>query len=71
VEVRQSTEALRLARLRFQAGVGTQSDVISAENELSRSEGNRVQAILGYNRALAAMQRAVSNLAAGQLTIAP
>lgn len=71
VEVRQSTEALRLARLRFQAGVGTQSDVISAENELSRSEGNRVQAILGYNRALAAMQRAVSNIAAGQLTIAP
>jgi outer membrane protein TolC len=71
VEVQQSTEALRLARLRFQAGVGTQSDVISAENDLSRSEGNRVQAILGYNRALASMQRAVSNIAAGQLTVAP
>jgi OMF family outer membrane factor len=71
VEVERSTEALRLARLRFQAGVGTQSDVISAENDLSRSEGNRVQAILDYNRALAAMQRAVSNIAAGQLTVAP
>ncbi len=56
----QAREALRLARLRFQAGVGTQTDVISAENDLTLSEGNRVQAILNYNRALAAIQRAVT-----------
>jgi len=58
----QAKEALRLARLRFQAGVGTQTDVINAENDLTRAEGNRVTAILGYNRALAQMVRAVSNL---------
>lgn len=56
----QAREALRLARLRFQAGVGTQTDVISAENDLTLSEGNRIQAILNYNRALAAIQRAVT-----------
>jgi OMF family outer membrane factor len=56
----QAREALRLARLRFQAGVGTQTDVINSENDLTRAEGNRVQAILDYNRALARLQRAVT-----------
>jgi outer membrane protein TolC len=57
----QAREALRLARLRFQAGVGTQTDVINSENDLTRSEGNRVQAILDYNRALAQLQRSVTS----------
>jgi outer membrane protein TolC len=56
----QARESLRLARLRFQAGVGTQTDVISAENDLTVSEGNRVTAILNYNRALVDIQRAVT-----------
>ncbi|RUT04451.1 hypothetical protein DSM106972_046790 [Dulcicalothrix desertica PCC 7102] len=60
VALEQATEALRLARLRFQAGVGTQTDVINAQNRLTQSEGNRVTAILGYNRALATIQRAVT-----------
>lgn len=59
--VEQSREALRLARLRFQAGVGTQTEVIDAQNELTRSEGQRVTAILNYNRALAALQRAITS----------
>lgn len=59
----QAREALRLARLRFQAGVGTQTDVIAAENDLTRAEGNRVTAILDYNRALANLQRAVTSRA--------
>ncbi|QSJ21054.1 TolC family protein [Nostoc sp. UHCC 0702] len=59
----QAREALRLARLRFQAGVGTQTDVINSENELTRAEGNRVTAILDYNRALANLQRAISSRA--------
>jgi outer membrane protein TolC len=57
----QAREALRLARLRFQAGVGTQTDVINSETDLTRSEGNRVRAILDYNRALASLQRAVTS----------
>jgi OMF family outer membrane factor len=57
----QSREELRLARLRFQAGVGTQTDVISAENDLTNAEGSRVNAILTYNKSLASLQRSVSS----------
>jgi outer membrane protein TolC len=59
----QARESLRLARLRFQAGVGIQTEVIDAETALTRAEGNRVQAILDYNRALANLQRSVTSRA--------
>ena len=62
VALEQAREALRLARLRFQAGVGTQTDVINSETDLTDAEFNRIQAVLGYNRALARLQRAISNL---------
>ncbi|KAM3111692.1 TolC family protein, partial [Phormidesmis sp. 146-33] len=58
----EARESLRLARLRFQAGVGTQTEVINAETDLTRAEGSLVSAILGYNRSLAQLQRAVSNI---------
>ncbi|MBW4579556.1 MAG: TolC family protein [Tildeniella nuda ZEHNDER 1965/U140] len=58
----QAQEALRLARLRFQAGVGTSTDTINAENALTTAEGNRVNAIIGYNRSLATLERAVTHL---------
>ncbi|MGK7942544.1 MAG: TolC family protein [Crocosphaera sp.] len=54
-------EALRLARLRFQAGVGTQTDVINAQRDLSQARGDFLQAIIEYNQSLNALQRAVSN----------
>ena len=57
----QARESLRLARLRFQAGVGTQLEVLDAENALTRAEGNRITAILDYNRALANLQRNVTS----------
>ena len=56
---------MRLARLRFQAGVGTQTEVIDAETDLTRAEGNRVKAILDYNRAMASLQRATASFTAG------
>ena len=61
VALEQAREALRLARLRFQAGVGIQTEVINAEDDLTISEGNRVTAILDYNRALAQLQRSISS----------
>ncbi len=61
VGLEQAREALRLARLRFQAGVGIQTEVIDAEDNLTQAEGNRVTAILNYNRALASLARAISN----------
>ncbi|CBN55193.1 MULTISPECIES: TolC family protein [Kamptonema] len=69
--VLQAREALRLARLRFQAGVGTQTDVIQAETDLTRSERNRLLAIIGYNRALSALERAVTNLPGNDLSDTP
>ena len=62
VAVAQAEEALNLANLRLQAGVGTQLDVLSAQTQLTQAQVNNVTAILGYNRALAALQRAISNL---------
>ncbi|YCO51686.1 TolC family protein [Limnospira indica PCC 9438] len=60
--VEEATEALRLARLRFQAGVGTQTDVINQETSLTRAQNQLLRAIIGYNRALAQLRRFVSNL---------
>lgn len=57
-----ATESLRLARLRFQAGVGTQTDVINSQRSLTESRGNFLRAIIGYNKSLNDLQRAVSNL---------
>ncbi|WP_445172535.1 TolC family protein [Microcoleus sp.] len=69
--VLQSREALRLARLRFQAGVGTQTDVIQAETDLTRAERNRLSAIVNYNLGLSSLQRAVSNFPTNNLSDAP
>ncbi len=57
----QAQESLRLARLRFGAGVGTQTDVINQQTALTRARVNLLTAILDYNRALATLQRAISN----------
>jgi len=56
--LRQAEESLKLARLRFQAGVGTQTDVIVAQTNLAAARGNRVTAILNYNRALSNLRTA-------------
>ncbi|MEG3934246.1 MULTISPECIES: TolC family protein [unclassified Microcoleus] len=69
--VLQSREALRLARLRFQAGVGTQTDVIQAETDLTRAERSRLSAIITYNLGLSSLQRFVSNLPTNNLSDAP
>ncbi|ABW27437.1 TolC family protein [Acaryochloris marina] len=58
--VQLAEESLALARLRSSAGIGTQLDVTSAENSLTQAKGNLVSAILNYNRALIALQRATS-----------
>lgn len=69
--VQQAIEALRLARLRFQAGVGTQTDVLQAQTALTQARFNNLQAILNYNRALATLRRQVSNFPDGELNEVP
>jgi len=60
--VKQAEEALRLARLRLDAGVGTQLEVLTAESDFTRADVNRVQAIIGYNQARANLERAIAGL---------
>lgn len=67
----QAAESVNLARLRFRAGVGTQLDVSEAITDLTRAQGNRINAVLGYNRALAELQRSISNLPPGTATLTP
>ncbi len=62
VAVQQATEGLRLARLRFQAGVGTQLEVSNAETALTQAQSNLLSATVDYNRAISALQRFVSGL---------
>ena len=59
--VELAEESLRLARLRFQAGVGTQTDVIEAQTSLTTERGNLLSSITDYNQSLASLNRQVSN----------
>ena len=64
-------ESLRLARLRFSAGVGTQTEVINSQTELTRARGNLLSAVIDYNQSYIALQRAVTNLPDGGLLDLP
>jgi outer membrane factor, OMF family len=59
--VRLAEESLRLARLRFQSGVGTQTEVIDAQTALTRARGDRLSSIIDYNQSYADLTRQVSN----------
>ena len=55
-------ESLGLARDRFQAGVGTQTDVIQAQSELTTARANYLRSIVDYNQSLNQLERAVAVL---------
>jgi outer membrane protein TolC len=57
--VKLADEALRLAGSRFEAGAGTQLDILNAQTELNRSRLNELQARYRYQVALAEIARAV------------
>jgi OMF family outer membrane factor len=56
-EVISSRESLRLARLRFQAGVGTQDDVVQRQRDLTQAEVRYSSSVTDYNRRLAELRR--------------
>lgn len=57
--VEQAEEALKLAKLRRDFGVGTTLEVINAETDLSQAKGNYLQSVIDYNRSLEALKRFV------------
>lgn len=56
-EVISAREALRLARLRFQAGVTTQREVVDNQRDLTQAEVRYSNAITDYNKRLAELRR--------------
>ncbi|MFM7732118.1 MAG: TolC family protein, partial [Cyanobium sp.] len=56
-EVLSSRESLRLARLRFQAGVTTQREVVETQRDLTQAEVRWSNAIADYNVSLARLRR--------------
>jgi OMF family outer membrane factor len=56
-EVISSRESLRLARLRFQAGVTTQREVVDTQRDLTQAEVRYARAVTDYNKRLAELRR--------------
>jgi len=56
--VEQATEAVRLANARYNAGTGTQLDVLQAQTDLTTARTNQIQAFYNYNVAVAALRKA-------------
>ncbi len=57
--VEQAQEGLRIANVRFAAGVSTNLEVVLAQASLSQAEANRIQALFNVNVARALLERAV------------
>ena len=57
--VEEAEEALRLARSRYEAGTGTQLDVLSAQTALTEARTTEIQALHDYSVARSRLQRAV------------
>lgn len=57
--IEQAQEGLRIANVRFSAGVSTNLEVITSQAALSQAEANRIQALFSLNVARAQLERAV------------
>ena len=57
IEVLSSKESLRLSRLRVQAGVGVQREVVNNQRDVTQAELKYARAINSYNTNLALLQR--------------
>ncbi len=55
----EAEEALRLASARFDAGAGTQLDVLTAQTSLRQAHSTQVQALHDYDVARARLERAI------------
>ena len=56
-EVLSARESLRLARLRFQAGVTTQREVVDTQRDLTQAQVRYADSILLYNNSIAQLRR--------------
>ncbi len=73
VAVDQGEENFRIASLRYQAGVGTNLDVLDAELNLAQARYNYINALYSYNTYVATLEQTIgapinSNIGSGLLT---
>jgi outer membrane protein len=57
--VEQAEESVRLANARYNAGTGTQLDVLQAQTDLTTARTNELQAFYTYNVAVASLRKAM------------
>jgi outer membrane protein TolC len=57
--VTSAQESYRTTKERYREGVGTNTDVLDAENALARAEANRYQALYDHNVAVARLEKAM------------
>jgi TolC family type I secretion outer membrane protein len=57
--VASAQESYRTTKERYREGVGTNTDVLDAENALARAEANRYQALFDYNLGVARLDKAI------------
>ena len=62
IGVLSSRESLRLARLRFQAGVTTQREVVNNQRDLKQGQTLYADAMLKYNQSIPSMQMQCLNI---------
>lgn len=67
-EVASATEELRLARLRFKSGLGTNLDVITAQRDYTTALIDKAQAIINFNIAQAQLVHDVGMISVDALT---
>jgi outer membrane factor, OMF family len=67
-EVSSSLEELRLARLRFENGLGTNIDIINAQRDLTTAFIDRAQAIINFNVAQAQLLHDIGLTSVDNLT---
>ena len=56
-EVIAARESLRLARLRFKAGIATQREVVNNQRDLTQAEVGYSEALMNYNKSITKLQR--------------
>lgn len=58
--IAQATEGLRIANLRYESGVGTQLEILSAQAALTQARGAHTQAEFLFRQALASLKKATT-----------
>lgn len=59
VAIAEAEEAYKIALVRYQAGVGTNTDVIDAQVSLTTAKNNYIQALYDYNTSHAKLEKAM------------